>query len=175
MVDVDTRRELEKAAEKLKHLFEQREQIEVEIARQQRKVAAWAELCNDSAYTEALDLGLGGLSHACRTALRASRKGWMNTTEIMTALRELGFPLQKYKAPMASITTTVNRLVEAGEVDVNRRPNPGATEYKWIGQSWGAPSSLANMIVDHDRDKAAHQPEPYPPAKRPTRRIKLED
>lgn len=175
MADMDTRKELEKATEKLKHLFEQRERIEVEIARQQRKVAAWAELCNDSAYTEALDLRLGGLSHACRTALRGSRKGWMNTTEIMTALRELGFPLQKYKAPMASITTTVNRLVEAGEVDVNRRPNPGATEYKWIGQGWGAPGSLANMIADYERDKTAHEPESFPAARRKIRKIELGD
>ncbi|HEX4785061.1 MAG TPA: hypothetical protein VH350_12005 [Candidatus Sulfotelmatobacter sp.] len=120
-------------------LLAKRERIEIEIARQKRKVAALSELCNENEYSppanhvlEVLGFGLGGLSDACRTALRASRKEWMTLAEIQEALKELGFPLDKYKAPTASITTTVNRLVDGREVVVEKRP-AGASEYKWAG------------------------------------------
>lgn len=132
MGSVDHKDELQSAHLELARLLRERERIEVEIARQRRKVAAWAELCGGG-LTDANDPGLGGLSDACRTALRASRKEWMTASEIQTALKELGFPLEKYKAPAASITTTVNRLAESGEVVADRRTTPGAIEYRWVG------------------------------------------
>jgi len=145
------RQELQSAIAQLSALLEQKERIEVDIAKQRRKVAAWQELCateeddTPSAlpHLESL-LDLGGLTEAIKTVLRGSRKEWMNTSEIMTALRELGFPLEKYKAPMASITTTVNRLVDGGEVVVERRSNPGAAEYKWVG-----PISYEKSLAEH--------------------------
>ena len=116
-----------------------KERLEVDIAKQRRKVAAWQELCATegdedvpmSPQMESL-LDLGGLTEAVKTVLRGSRKKRLNTTEIMNGLRELGFPLDKYKAPMASITTTVNRLVP-NEVSVYRLPNPAGNEYEWVG------------------------------------------
>jgi hypothetical protein len=137
MADIDTKRQLNKARQELADLILKREQIEIEIAKQKRKVAAWAELCDESEVADAIDLDLGGLADACRTVLRASRKEWMTVADIMGALKELGFPLDKYKAPAASVTTTVNRLAEDHEVVVDRRSNPGATEYKWVGQAMG--------------------------------------
>src|SRR5208283_5985031 len=99
------------------------------------------------------DLDLGGLTDACRTVMRGSRKAWMTIAEIQEGLRELGFPLKDYKAPTASITTTVNRLAEpeVGEVVVEKHVGR-ANEYKWVGPRWGAPSSLANMLDDDARD-----------------------
>lgn len=132
-------KELQKAREELAQLIRKREDIEVDIARQKRKVAAWAEVCDEGEVTEssnalamAIGLDLGGLTDACRTAMRSSRKEWMTVTEIQEALKELGFPLEKYKAPIASITTTVNRLVDGNEATMEKRPN-GANEYKWVG------------------------------------------
>jgi hypothetical protein len=148
MTDVDTRKGLELAVEELKRLHVEREHIEVEIARQQRKVAAWAELCDDSTYADPFDLGLGGLTEACTTVLRGARKEWMNTTEIMSGLRELGFALEKYKAPMASITTTVNRMVDSGEVVSTPRTNPGATEYKWVGKMPNFAEQLSRYVIE---------------------------
>lgn len=132
MGSVDHKNGLHSARSELARLLRERERIEVEIARQRRKVAAWAELC-DGEFTDVNDPGLGGLSDACRTALRASRKEWMTASEIQTVLKELGFPLEKYKAPAASVTTTVNRLAESGQVVADRRTSLGATEYKWVG------------------------------------------
>ena len=132
-------KELQKAREELAELLRKREETEVEIARQKRKVAAWAELCDEGEVTESsnallqlLGMDLGGLTEACRTAMRASRKEWMTINEIQELLKELGFPLDKYKAPVASITTTVNRLVEGKEVVTEKRSS-GASEYKWVG------------------------------------------
>jgi hypothetical protein len=149
----DTKNEMDLLRGELVNLHKQREQTEIQIARKKRRLAILAELSEEDENAQLLDLELGGLTSACRTALRASRKPWMTTTEIQAALKELGFPLHKYKAPAASISTTVNRLVENDEVVADRRNNPGATEYKWVGPSWGAPSSLANMLDDNARDK----------------------
>ena len=56
----------------------------------------------------------------------------MTIAEIQQAIKELGFPLDKYKAPTASITTTVNRLVDADEVVIEKHVG-GANEYKYVG------------------------------------------
>jgi chromosome segregation ATPase len=135
----DYQKDVKQAREELAELLANREQIEIKIARQRRKVAALSELCDEtelgdgvSEALESLGLQLGGLSDACRTAMRASRKEWMTIVEIQEALKELGFPLDKYKAATASITTTVNRLVSGKEVVVEKRPS-GASEYKWVG------------------------------------------
>jgi hypothetical protein len=134
----DHRKDLQKARETLATLLRKREEIEISIAKQRRKVAAWSELCEESEFSEAhytladLDgkMHLGGWSAACRTALRSAFDKWMTVSEIQERLRELGFPLDKYKAPAASITTTVNRLVEAGEVE-SRDTIMRGHEYRW--------------------------------------------
>ena len=135
----NVREELQTAIDVLSALMNLKERIEVDIAKQRRKVAAWQELCATADGAEVPTppqleslLDLGGLTDAIRTVLRGSRKEWINTAEIMNGLRELGFPLDKYKAPMASVTTTVNRLVHS-EVSVHRLPNPAGNEYKWVG------------------------------------------
>jgi hypothetical protein len=130
----DYKQDLNQAKAKLITLIQARENIENDIARQKRKVAALAELCNESEFSEAIaDLDLGGLSEACTTVLRGTRKDWLNISEIQTALKELGFPIHTYKAASASIATTVNRLVDDGVVVSDKRLGTGATEYKWIG------------------------------------------
>jgi hypothetical protein len=118
-------------------LLKEQEELEVKIARQKKRLAALAELCNDNEIAEPPDLDLGGLSDAVRTAMRASRKEWLTTADIQGLLRELGFPLNEYKAPAASITTTVNRMVDGGEVVASPRSQAGATEYKWVGKVLG--------------------------------------
>lgn len=137
-------RDLEAAMTELSRMLAQREDLEVKIARTKRKVALLSQLCEETDELAPIpDLDLGGLSEACKTVLRASRIGWMNITEVMKALGELGFPLDRYKAPMASISTTVNRMVESGDVVQNRESTEGATEYKWLGMSDRPPALKA--------------------------------
>jgi hypothetical protein len=131
----DYEKDLKQAKDELANMLAGRERMEIEIARQKRKVAALAELCDESDIADQLiDLELGGLTEACTTVLRGSRKEWLNTSEIQSALKELGFPISAYKAPNASIATTVNRLAEDGVVVADKRLGAGAIEYKWVGR-----------------------------------------
>ena len=131
---VDYRGELKKHRTALAVLLAEREDIEVKIARLKKKVAAFAALCDEGeAVDPAIDLDLGGLTDVCKTAMRASRKEWMTIAEIQETVKELGFPLEQYKAPAASITTTVNRLADSREVDVDRRLGE-SVKYKWVGK-----------------------------------------
>jgi hypothetical protein len=157
----DWKHELRLEVEHLTALLNQKEQLEVKIAKRRQRVAALELLAKSDddpgsdavAYVESI-VDIGGLTDACRAVLRGSRKGWMTISEIQAGLKDIGFPLEKYKAPYASISTTVNRMTEGANRDVvvERRSNPGATEYKWVGPNYGAPNSLANRIADHDRE-----------------------
>jgi hypothetical protein len=146
---INIREELSNAINELAGLLDRKEGLEIAIAKQRRKVAAWQELCaaDDDAATidpalvacsdALLDmLDLGGLTDACRTVLRAARDEWMTLYEIQVRLRELGFSLEKYKAPAASIATTVNRLVDSGDVQIDRQRGGAAVAYKWAGRSF---------------------------------------
>jgi hypothetical protein len=158
MVAKDYRDDLKQERETLANLLQQREEIEVKIARGKKRIAALAELCDESEFAEqVLDLDLGGLTDVCRTVLRASRKTWLTIPEIQEAIKELGFPLDQYKAAPASITTTVNRLVDGKEVVVDKRPQ-GASEYKWVGRDLVWLRALMGVQVDPDSlpDSVAH-------------------
>jgi hypothetical protein len=161
----DERRELKLAIAQLQLLLDEREQLEVKIAKQRQRVAAWEILAtkDDDSSPNALTsldsiLDREGLTDACSTVLRASTKEWMTTADIQVALREFGFDLRKYKAPHASIMTTVNRLAEGpnSQVVVRRTSTPGGTEYKWVGsrfsadarKRYGAENSLASQMAD---------------------------
>src|ERR1035441_1953872 len=125
MAKIDVKSELHEAITEMASLLDQKERLEVQIAKQRRRVAAWQALSAEEGEDEASAFPGGaaqtvvdnifkeeGLSDACRTVLRGSRKDWMTITEVQAGLKELGFPLEKYKAPYASITTTVNRMAE---------------------------------------------------------------
>jgi hypothetical protein len=140
-------------------LLDEKERLEVQIAKQRRKVAAWQALASeegerdnadsDSQFAAEIIFKEEGLSDACRTVMRSSTMEWMTTADIQSGLRQIGFPLENYKAPHASITTTINRMAGPdGEVVANRSSNPGATLYKWVGPKYGAPNSLANQTAE---------------------------
>lgn len=123
--------DLERERERLNRLVEERERIEVLIARQRRRIAALSQLIDDDAKPSATD-DLG-LTEACRSAFRNSDKEWMEMTDVMAGLRQIGFPLHTYKAPAASVATTVTRMVTAGEVNMVRVTG-GGKSYKWVGR-----------------------------------------
>lgn len=140
------------AIQQLALLLEEREQVEVKIARQRQKVAALDLLASqeddsipDSAeeYLDTL-LDRNGLTSAVCTVMRGNL-GWMTISQIQTELQKFGVDLSKYKAPAASITTTVNRLVEKSEVD----PRPaesfsGSAQYRWIGSHFAGKAKFWN-------------------------------
>jgi hypothetical protein len=123
--------DLRDTKEKLELLLKWREDVEIVIARAKRKIALLTELSKETESDRSGDLGLGGLQESCATVLRGSTEEWLTIAEIESGLRELGFPVDQYKAPRASITTTVNRLVKTKRVVVNRQRTLGITQYKW--------------------------------------------
>jgi hypothetical protein len=116
------------AKEKLGLFLMWRDCLETLIARTKRKIALLTELSAES--TGVPDLGMGGLQDACITVLRSSKREWLTVAEIQSELREFGFPMEEYKAPQASVATTINRLASTGKVEANREL-PGMTLYRW--------------------------------------------
>ncbi|MGA8222023.1 MAG: hypothetical protein WB780_10255, partial [Candidatus Acidiferrales bacterium] len=92
------RDELVKAREVLSNMFAEREALEVEIAKQQRRIGALAMLVNESEEVdELLDLNLGGITDAVRSVFRASGPLGLTPVEIRDRLIRLSFPVNEYK------------------------------------------------------------------------------
>ena len=110
-------RSVRQAREELARMFQQREEIDVRIAKQQRRLAALVALVDDSEETDQImELNLGGLTDAIRTALRTAGPRGLTPGETTARLKQLYFPVSDYKNFAASIGTVLKRLVESGEV-----------------------------------------------------------
>lgn len=128
---------LQKAREQLAALFLQREDLDLRIARQQRRLAALAALVDDSEATDQLlELNLGGLTDAIRTALRTAGPRGLTTSEVVARLNQLFFPVNEYKNFRASLGTVLKRLVASGEVRKSfpdDRAESDSAVYVWVG------------------------------------------
>src|SRR5207253_4699611 len=84
------RADLRKARDVLRDLLERMEQLEVQIARQRRKVAALAVLGEQSGKGDDVttELRLDGLTSACRSALRAAGRRGLTPIELRASLRQ---------------------------------------------------------------------------------------
>lgn len=110
-------RAVRQAREGLAGLFKQREEIDVRIAKQQRRLAALVALIDDCEETDQIvELNLGGLTDAIRTALRTAGPRGLTPGETTARLKQLYFPVSGYKNFAASLGTVLKRLVESGEV-----------------------------------------------------------
>jgi hypothetical protein len=128
--------DLEIAREKLADMFRLREELEIEIAKQQRNVAALATLSDESEETDDLfEMSLGSLTNACRSVFRASRNGILTPVEIRDQLALLRFPINQYQNILASIHNTLKRLEAKGEVKEVIQNDESA--YEWIGEAYG--------------------------------------
>ena len=144
--------ELERERVLLAELFRQREELATRIVKQQTRVAALAALSEESEEVdEMLEMDLGGLTNACRTAFRAAGNRGLMPTEVRGALEQLRFPTREYKNILSSIHTVVRRLERSGEVrkaihDI--RDEQDKSVYQWAGPNYGASNSLANQMAD---------------------------
>ncbi len=154
----DYKTDLERARTVLLDLFRQREQLEVQIAKQRRRVAALAELNDESEGGDQMTLGLnlGGLTNSCRSALRAAGPRGLAPTELRDSLKQLNFPIHEYRNIMAAVHTVLKRLQAYGEVRIGIRDvyrGQDDSVYQWIGPQYGASRSLANLLADVERDR----------------------
>jgi len=141
------RDELIKAREALSKMFAEREALEVEIAKQQRRVGALAALVNEGEEVdEILDLNLGGITDAVRSVFRASGPMGLTPVEIRERLTYLSFPVNEYKNFLASLHVVLDRLEKAGEIKLaildknegqDRSVYQWAQKYQWRGRFRG--------------------------------------
>src|SRR5436309_15984202 len=106
------RADLRKARDVLRDLLERMEQLEVQIARQRRKVAALAVLGEQSGKGDDVttELRLDGLTSACRSALRAAGRRGLTPIELRASLRQVNFPIDGYPNRLAVSHTSLTRL-----------------------------------------------------------------
>src|SRR5579863_6339105 len=130
------RDELVAARTTLAQALVDKEHLEIEIAKQQRRVAALTALVNESEEVEELlELDLGGLTDAVRSVFRASNNYGLTPLEVRGRLVQLYFPVTEYKNFMASLHSVLNRLKEGGEIRpaiVDRQEGRDESVYQWI-------------------------------------------
>jgi hypothetical protein len=116
--------DLKESLHDLLSMIENREKLEISIAKQKRRIAALYELVETE---EGNPLAVvDGITDACKTVFRASDKP-LSATEVRDKVLSLGLPSQANL--LASIHTVIRRLKEAKEI--MEVPGTSPTAYKW--------------------------------------------
>jgi hypothetical protein len=113
---------LSRAIRDWRDLARQENEIAIRKAQLKRTIKALRALC-----AELPDVNSLSLSDAIRLMIHSSTAG-LSPIEIRTKLRDLGYDLSKFKTPMASIHTAVNRMLESEELV--KVPDPDQDEEK---------------------------------------------
>jgi predicted RNA-binding protein YlqC (UPF0109 family) len=122
--------DLDKAHARLRELLDQREQLQITIAKQRLRIAALMSLAEQNEeIDQVVGMTLGGLADACRTALRSAAFDSLTPMQVKDRLAQLGFSVEHYRNVMAAIHTTLKRLADTGEVVSMRRGDE--TTYQW--------------------------------------------
>jgi hypothetical protein len=137
------KRDLRKARDVLRDLMGSMERLEVQIAKQRRKVAALVVLGeqNEEEDDMNVELRLDGLTNACRSALRAAGPRGLTRIELRESLRQLNFPIQEYQNGMAAIHTILKRLESYKEIRVGIHDiyeGKDRSVYQWVGVHVGS-------------------------------------
>jgi len=149
----DADRALERERRELLSLFRKQEELSIQIAKKQRRVAALATLVDDSEESDKiLELDLYGLTNAIRTAIKSAAPRGLTPAEIRTRLMQMQFPVNDYANFRASLNVVLKRLVDREEVKrlalatVESGIRRDESVYLWV-QKYGAENSLANTIL----------------------------
>jgi hypothetical protein len=150
--------ELEEARQKLSELLAFSEDLQDQIAKQKRRVAALSELADVAEDSDA-PLGLvEGMTDAVRTVFRSAEKP-LNPAEVRTRVEALGLPAQKNI--LASVHTVIRRLQESKEIEPVGDIQFGGG-YRWIKRaSWMPTMDPEKMRAALGR-KPGEAPKPPP-------------
>jgi hypothetical protein len=147
--------DLEHAVRDLLKLTAEREQWEVKIAKQKKRVAALYELVQTDEGAAALTGLVEGITDACRVVMRAAEKP-LSVSDIRDRVQALGLPPQANL--LASIHTTVKRMKESGEVAEHMMAlESGGTGAFYVWQGVGTP---VNVLAEQVLGAAARTPRP---------------
>jgi len=129
---------IEDSKRKLRGLVSQRDSTNADIERTKRAIQALAYMLDNPEETSSelseLEeiLGPVGLTDAVRRTLQASTAKGMTPVEVRDALDNSGFDLSGYDNALASIHTTLKRLVKAEDARV-AIIDGDETVYQWKG------------------------------------------
>jgi hypothetical protein len=125
------------------------QEIAVRKAQLKDTIIALSALCS-----ELPDINALSLSDAIRLMI-SSTSGGVSRVGIRDRLEELGYDLKKFKNPMASIHTAVDRMVESGEFnkmpDNEKNVEPGP-ELKPIPGLSSSLKALADMAKEDENE-----------------------
>jgi hypothetical protein len=128
----DYKIDLQKASAELADLYARLSNLEIEIARQQRRVAALKSLAeSDEEFEIPPDPNLGGLTESISSVLKAAFPTPLTTFQIRDSLIALHFPVHNYKNFRGSLHTVLKRLVDNGCVERGEDPKIGEPTYRW--------------------------------------------
>lgn len=135
-------------------LLRQREDLEIRIAKQRRRVAAFAALVDESEETEVILAlpSLEGLTEAIRTALKSASPHGLTAHGISVRLEQMCFPVREYTNFRASVNNVLKRLLKSGEIRkvevVTATPGKRGDQsvYEWAIK-FGKLSDLANPAL----------------------------
>jgi len=120
------RKALDEARRELTNTVRQQEELEQRIVDLRQTVTTLSRLCGEEPEIE----GQLGITDAVRMAVKSAPHP-LTLTEVKEAVEEIGFPLWKQAAPLASVATILSRLVRGGEVDREEKAG-GKPTFAWI-------------------------------------------
>jgi len=128
-----------KAAAELARLISTSEELEIQIARQKRKVAALHELAQSEDDAPPLGGLVEGLTDACRVVFMSFDKPLL-PVEVRDKVQALGIPPQSNL--LASVHTTIRRMKQSGEIKEVFQPagtgGAAIATYQWAGETAAA-------------------------------------
>lgn len=134
----DYKADLAEASKKLAQVLNERERLNIEVAKWQFRVAALMMLTESEEVTEEIGMTLGGLTDAVLTSFRSIYPGSLTPIEARERLLRLGFPIDHYKNPMAAMHTVIGRLFDARKI-VPVKNLKGETAFAYRKPKYGDP------------------------------------
>jgi len=126
----------------LAELLDDRERLDIRIAKKRYRVAALLALSEGSEEVDArLGAALGGLTDAVITAFRSAHPKALTPIDVRLRLKSLGFPVEHYKNALAAIHTVVSRLFDARRI-VAAKTEWGETGFKYQPKFGDPPVTL---------------------------------
>jgi hypothetical protein len=144
---IDYMRLVQKEYIKLQKLLDERDELDLQIAKSRQLVAATANMLDDKHRDSVLKnmaliqqgrlLAETSLTEGIRQILQKHAGVWLTVTQTRDRLEVAGFDFSGYRSsPLASISTTLKRFssfeVERGEFD-------GVAAYRWIEKDGAKP------------------------------------
>lgn len=136
------------AQAELNKMLEQREKLEIEIAKKRYQIAALMALTEQNEEIDReVGMTLGGLTEACLAAFRSAAYSPLTPIQVRERLSLMGFPVEEYRNVLAAIHTVVKRLADAGKIETVVTSN-NENAYRLTPPAWEAKARRAMARKD---------------------------